>query len=56
MNRAYPRTIPLVASGRIDVASIVSDRFPLTAFEAAFARAARRDGLKVLVEPNPAAT
>ena len=56
MNRAYPRTIPLVASGRIDVASIVSDRFPLTAFEAAFARAARRDGLKVVVEPNPAAT
>jgi L-iditol 2-dehydrogenase len=56
MNRAYPRTIPLVASGRIDVASIVSDRFPLTAFEAAFARAARRDRLKVLVEPNPPAT
>ncbi len=52
MNRVYPRAIALAQSGRIDLRSIVSDRFALAEGDAAFRTAARRDGLKVLVEPS----
>ena len=51
MGRVYPRTVQLVAGGRIDVRSVVSHRFPLAEVGAAFAAAERREGLKVLVEP-----
>jgi L-iditol 2-dehydrogenase len=52
MNDAYPRATQLVQHGKIDVASIVTHRFPLERVDEAFALAAARDGLKVVVEPR----
>jgi L-iditol 2-dehydrogenase len=52
MNDVYPRAISFVASGRVDVASLVSHRFPLAEADTAFAVAVAREGLKVIVEPN----
>lgn len=52
MNDAYPRAIRLAGSGRIDLASLVTHRFPLAAAALAMQTAARRDGLKVVVEPG----
>jgi L-iditol 2-dehydrogenase len=51
MNEVYPRAIDLVSTGRIDLATMVSDRFPLHRVNEAFDFAARRGGLKVVVEP-----
>jgi L-iditol 2-dehydrogenase len=51
MNEAYPRAIRLVEQGLIDVASIVSHRYPIERAVDAFAVAAARDGLKVVIEP-----
>jgi L-iditol 2-dehydrogenase len=51
MNDVYPRAIALAASGRVDLGSLVSHRFGLAQAPEAFAVAARRDGLKVVVEP-----
>jgi len=57
MNRAYPRAMALVEAGVVEIASLVTQRFPLADFEAAFSTAARRDGLKVIVNPSaPART
>jgi L-iditol 2-dehydrogenase len=60
MIRVYPRAIALVEAGLVDVASLVSHRFAIADHDAAFRTAARRDGLKVVVEPSetskPAAT
>ncbi len=53
MKLTYPRAIDLVASGKIDVRSLVTHTFPLTDYQAAFEIAARREGLKVVVEPSP---
>jgi L-iditol 2-dehydrogenase len=50
MKQTYPRAIRLVESGQVDVASTVTHRFPLEQGAEAFAVAARREGLKVLVE------
>jgi L-iditol 2-dehydrogenase len=50
MGHVYPRAIRLVASGRIDVRSLVSHRFPLEQVQPAFEAAEKRTGLKVLVE------
>ncbi len=55
MNRAYPRAIALVEAGLVDVASLVSARYALADFEPAFAAAARRDGLKVMLDPSATA-
>ncbi len=52
MNRAYPRAIALVEAGLVDVLSVVSHRFAVADFEAAFQTAVRRDGLKVILEPT----
>jgi L-iditol 2-dehydrogenase len=49
MNDVYPRAIDLVRRGRVDVASLVSHRYPLDGIADAFRTAAARDGLKVIV-------
>jgi len=51
MKHVYPRAIDLVHSGRVDVRSLVTHRFPLSAFGRAFGCARRREGLKVVIEP-----
>src|SRR5690349_16002 len=51
MNEAYPRAIRLVEQGLIDVSSMVSHRYPLARAAEAFAVAADREGLKVVIEP-----
>jgi len=52
MKLTYPRAIRLVESGQVDVRSIVTHRLPLERVTEAFAIAQRREGLKVIVEPN----
>jgi L-iditol 2-dehydrogenase len=52
MKHTYPRAIRLVESGLVDVRSIVTHRFPLNQLGEAFEVAARREGLKVIVEPS----
>lgn len=52
MNDAYPRAIALAASGRVDLASLVTRTEPLTEVADAFRTAARREGLKVVVRPG----
>jgi L-iditol 2-dehydrogenase len=52
MNDAYPRAIRLAQSGRIDLATLVTHHFPLTEAAQAMQTAARREGLKVIVEPS----
>ncbi len=57
MNRAYPRAIALVEADLVEVSSLVTHRFAIADFEAAFRTAVRRDGLKVIVDPSaPART
>ncbi len=51
MKHTYPRAIRLVESGRVDVRSIVTHRFPLAEAAQAFDIASRRIGLKVVIEP-----
>jgi len=51
MKHTYPRAIALAAAGRIDLRSVVTHRFPLPEAARAFELAARREGLKVVVEP-----
>jgi L-iditol 2-dehydrogenase len=51
MKHTYPRAIRLVESGLVDVRSCVTRSFPLREGKAAFAAAAEREGLKVIVEP-----
>jgi L-iditol 2-dehydrogenase len=53
MKEVYPRTIALVERGMIDVRSVVDHTFPLSEIGKAFAVAQAREGLKVIVEPNP---
>ena len=47
-----PRAIALVAAGSIDLASLITDRFPLVRAPEAFAALADRRGLKVIVQPD----
>ena len=51
MNEAYPRAISMAAGGRVDLGAVVSHRPPLAGIATAFTAAARRTGLKVIVEP-----
>jgi len=51
MGHVYPRAIRLVTSGRVDVRSVITHRFPLAQVRPAFEAAVQRVGLKVLVEP-----
>jgi L-iditol 2-dehydrogenase len=50
MKFTYPRAIQMVASGKVDVRSLVSHHFPLEQVQQAFRLAQRREGLKVIVE------
>jgi len=52
MKHTYPRAMALAASGRVALGSLVTARFPLAEAPAAFAAAALRRGLKVVVEPS----
>ncbi len=51
MNETYPRAIALAASGRVDLAALVSHQLQLAETADAFRLAARREGLKVVVRP-----
>ncbi len=51
MKHTYPRAIQLAASGKIDLRSIVTHRFPLAEFQSAFSIAQKRQGLKIVIEP-----
>jgi L-iditol 2-dehydrogenase len=51
MKHTYPRAIDLAIRGLVDLRSLVTHRFPLAEADAAFAFAASREGLKVIVEP-----
>ncbi|HEY1621673.1 MAG TPA: alcohol dehydrogenase catalytic domain-containing protein [Streptosporangiaceae bacterium] len=50
MNEVYPRAIWLAASGRVELDSLVSERFPVAQTASALATATRREGLKVVIE------
>jgi len=52
MNETYARAITLVEQGRVDVATLVTERYPIEAAPEAFAAAASRRGLKIIVEPG----
>jgi threonine dehydrogenase-like Zn-dependent dehydrogenase len=47
-----PRAIELVAEGHVDLAGLVTDRYPLREAPRAFERLATRDGLKVIIRPD----
>ena len=52
MNRVYPQVIRLVEAGRVDVRSVVTASHPLSDYKTAFATAAAREGLKVILRPS----
>ncbi len=52
MNQAYPRAVSLAARGVADLASLVTRRTGLGEIAEAFGEAARRSGLKVVVDPQ----
>ena len=52
MNDVYGRAIALAASGGVSLAPLVTERFGLTSAGQAFGSAAKRQGLKVIVEPS----
>jgi L-iditol 2-dehydrogenase len=53
MKHTYPRAIRLVESGKVDVKSLITQRFPLAESAHAFSVAQRREGIKVVIEPGP---
>ncbi len=50
MKHTYPRAIDLVQSGKVNVRSLVTHCFPLEQVADAFRLAARRDGIKIMME------
>jgi L-iditol 2-dehydrogenase len=50
MRGTYPKAIELVHSGKIDVLSLVTHRFPLERAAEAFQAAQNREGIKVIIE------
>jgi L-iditol 2-dehydrogenase len=51
MKLTYPRAIQLVEGGKVNVSALVTHTFPLEQAVEAYAVAARRDGLKVMITP-----
>jgi L-iditol 2-dehydrogenase len=51
MNEVYPRAIHLVEQKRVDVSTLVTDRYPLERIDEAFRAGVQRRGVKVVVEP-----
>jgi L-iditol 2-dehydrogenase len=51
MKLTYPRAIQLVESGKVNVRSLVTHTFPIEQAAEAFAVAARREGLKIIITP-----
>jgi len=51
MKHTYPRAIQLVTSRKIDVADLITHRYPLRDYQQAIETAIQRKGLKVVVEP-----
>jgi L-iditol 2-dehydrogenase len=51
MKLTYPRAIQLVESGKVNVRSLVTHTYTLDHAVDAFAAAARRDGLKIIITP-----
>jgi len=56
MKEVYPRSTALVERGLVDVRGLVTHTFGLEDTGKAFEVAHAREGLKVVVEPNPAGT
>jgi len=52
MNEVYPRAISLAERGVVDLDSVVTSRAGLGEIPAAFGDAARRTGLKAIIEPQ----
>jgi L-iditol 2-dehydrogenase len=52
MKDVYPRAINLAAGKKVDLAPLVTHRFPLGKAQDAFGAAAQRVGLKVIIEPG----
>jgi L-iditol 2-dehydrogenase len=52
MNEVYPRAISLAERGVVDLSSVVTSRSGLGDIPAAFGDAARRTGLKAIIEPQ----
>jgi L-iditol 2-dehydrogenase len=52
MNEVYPRAISLAERGVVDLGSVVTSRTGLGEIPAAFGAAARRTGLKAIIEPQ----
>jgi len=50
MRNTYPRAIELATAGQVQIAPLVTHRFPLEKVADAFATAQRREGVKVIVE------
>jgi L-iditol 2-dehydrogenase len=51
MKFTYPRAIQLVESGKLDVRSLVTHKFPLDQAQQAFTLAQQREGLKIIITP-----
>ena len=52
MNEVYPRAISMAERGVVDLGSVVTSRTGLGEIPAAFGDAARRTGLKAIIEPQ----
>ena len=49
---AWKRAIAIMAQGKVDLKAIISDKFPLSQWQAAFDKFEAREGLKILLDPK----